>query len=152
MNTITYNGLSTARENHFYCRWWCTTVETKMINCKCKTIRKGTFKYIFMGPCIVNQLQQDVTIYSVVIFSADSSTCFGWYTHPSSGAHLNCNCNIWHGSNRICYRLLSWRIRNCSSDSSTSVGDSKYSSTSARCCNYSLNVLLMMDEGIIRNM
>jgi len=39
-----------------------------------------------------------------------------------------------------------------SSDSSTSADGSKYGSTSARCCNYSLNVLLMMDEGIIRNM
>jgi hypothetical protein len=29
---------------------------------------------------------------------------------------------------------------------------SKYGSTSARCFNYSLSVLLMMDEGIIRNM
>ena len=37
-----------------------------------------------------------------------------------------------------------------SSDSSTSVGDSKYSSTSARCCNYSLSVLLVMDEGSAR--
>ena len=29
---------------------------------------------------------------------------------------------------------------------------SKYGSTSARCCDCSLNVLLMMDEVIIRNM
>jgi len=29
---------------------------------------------------------------------------------------------------------------------------SKYGSTSARCCNYSLNALLVMGEGIIRNM
>ena len=38
--------------------------------------------------------------------------------------------------------------RNCSSDSSTSADGSKYGSTSAR-CNYSLSVLLMMDEGIV---
>ena len=37
-------------------------------------------------------------------------------------------------------------------DSSTSADGSKYISTSARCCNYSLNVLLMTDEGITRNM
>jgi len=37
-------------------------------------------------------------------------------------------------------------------DSSTSADGSKYGSTSVRCCNYSLNVLLMMNEGIIRNM
>jgi len=38
------------------------------------------------------------------------------------------------------------------SDSSTSADGSKHGSTSARCCNYSLNMLLMMDEDIIRNM
>jgi len=32
--------------------------------------------------------QQVTTIYSFIIFSADSSTCFGWYPHPSSWAHL----------------------------------------------------------------
>ena len=37
------------------------------------------------------------------------------------------------------------------SDASTSANGSKYGSTSAR-CNYSLNVLLMMGEGITRNM
>jgi len=65
--------------------------------------------------------------------SADSSTCFGWYPHPSSGAHANCNYSIWH-----------WANRNCCSDSSTSSDGSKYGSNSARCCNYCLNVLLMM--------
>ena len=35
---------------------------------------------------------------------------------------------------------------------STSADGRKYGSTSAICCNYSLNVLLMMVEGIIRNM
>ena len=37
-------------------------------------------------------------------------------------------------------------------ESSTSVDGSKYGSTSARGCNYSLGVLLVMDVGIIRNM
>ena len=84
--------------------------------------------------------------------SVDSSTCFGWYPHPSSWAHSNCNYNLWHGLKLICYRPLTWRIRNCCSDSFTSADGSKYDSTSARCCNYSLSVLLMMGEGIIRNM
>jgi hypothetical protein len=44
--------------------------------------------------------------------SVNCSTCFGWYLHPSSGAHVNCNYNIWHRSNSICYRPLSWRSRN----------------------------------------
>ena len=35
--------------------------------------------------------------------SAENSTCFGWYPHPSSGAHSDSNCNIWHWSNRIFY-------------------------------------------------
>ena len=81
--------------------------------------------------------------------SAESNTCFGWYPHPSSGAHSNCNYNIWHCSNRICYRLLSWRSRN---DFSTTAEGSKHRSNNARCCNYSLRVLLMMGEGITRNM
>ena len=32
-------------------------------------------------------IQQDATIYSLFI-SANCSTCFGWYLHPSSGAHI----------------------------------------------------------------
>ena len=71
-------------------------------------------------------VQQDATIYSFIIFSSDSSTCFGWYLHPSSGALSNCNCNIWHWSNGICYRPLTWRSRN--------------------------GVPTPSDEGIIRNM
>ena len=54
-----------------------------------------------------------MTVHSFIIFSADSSTCFGLYPHPSSGAHSNCNYNIWHWSNHICYHLLMWRSQNC---------------------------------------
>ena len=32
-------------------------------------------------------VQQDATIYSLFI-SVNCSTCFGWYLHPSSGAHV----------------------------------------------------------------
>jgi len=32
-------------------------------------------------------VQQDATIYSLFI-SVNRSTCFGWYLHPSSGAHV----------------------------------------------------------------
>ena len=45
-------------------------------------------------------VQQDATIYSS-LFPANCSTCFGGYLHPSSGAHVNCNYNIWHWSNYI---------------------------------------------------
>ena len=79
--------------------------------------------------------------------SADNSTCFGWYPHPSSGAHPNCNYNIWHWSNRICYRPLKWRKQNAVPTPPMSADGSKYGSTRARYCNYSLNVLLMMDGG-----
>ena len=46
----------------------------------------------------------------------------------------NCNCNIWHWSNRVSYRLLTLRDRN---DSSMSADGSKHGSTIAICCNYS---------------
>ena len=80
--------------------------------------------------------------------SANSSTCFGWYLHLSSGAHVNCNYSIRHWSNLICYLPLTWSR----SDSSTRAEGSKYGSTSTICCNYNLRVLLMMGEGITRNM
>ena len=51
-------------------------------------------------------------IYTFYYASAASSTCFGWYPHPSSGAHTNCNYNIWHCSNSICYLPLTRRSRN----------------------------------------
>ena len=57
-------------------------------------------------------VQLDATVYSFIEFSAGSSTCFGWYPHPSSGAHSNCNYNIWHWSNRICYCPLTWKSQN----------------------------------------
>jgi hypothetical protein len=39
-------------------------------------------KYIPIYVCI----QQDTTLHSLFI-SGNCSTCFGWYLHPSSGAH-----------------------------------------------------------------
>ena len=56
-------------------------------------------------------VQQDATIYSF-LFPANCSTWFGWYLHPSSGAHINCNYSIWHWLNHICYILLLWRGHN----------------------------------------
>jgi len=40
--------------------------------------------------------------------------------HPSSGAQVNCN-YIWHCSNRIWYRLLTWRSPNLVADVVTTV-------------------------------
>jgi len=54
-----------------------------------KTYKK--FLFTFQGPRIVKYIpiivQQDATVYSLFI-SANSSTCFGWYLHPSSRAHV----------------------------------------------------------------
>ena len=105
---------------------------------------------MLMGPWIsVNNCPTRCDCIQFYYISANSSTCFGWYPRPSSGAHANCNYNIWHWLNHICYSPLTWRSQN--SDSSTSADGNKCGLTSARCCNYSLNVLLMMDEGIIQN-
>ena len=47
--------------------------------------------FTFKGPCILKYMpivvHQDVTIYSLFI-SVYRCTCFGWYLHPSSGAHV----------------------------------------------------------------
>ena len=106
---------------------------------------------------IINNCPKRCDYIEFYYIPANSSTCLGWYLHPSSGAHVNCNYSIWHSSNRIYYLSLSWRSRNSgpgvrSSDSSTIAEGSKYGSTSARCCKYSLGVLLTMGEGITRNM
>ena len=60
--------------------------------------------FMFMGPCIMNHCQllsNKMRLYTVYYISANCSTCFGWYLHPSSGAHVNFNYSIWHWSNRI---------------------------------------------------
>jgi len=38
----------------------------------------------------------------------------------------NCNYNIWHWSNRICYRPLSWKSRNVSTSNSKSLLKKKW--------------------------
>jgi hypothetical protein len=37
---------------------------------------------------VYSYIQQDATLHSLFI-SGNRSTCFGWYFHPSSGAHTN---------------------------------------------------------------
>ena len=85
-------------------------------------------------------VQRNATIYSLLFFCIDCSTCFGLYLHPSSGAHITVNYNIWHRSDCICYRPL------------TLAESSRYSLTSAKCCNLQLFVLLMMGGDTTRNM
>jgi len=47
--------------------------------------------FTFKGPCIVKYMpiivQKNVSLYSLFI-SVNRSTCFGWYFHPLSGAHV----------------------------------------------------------------
>jgi hypothetical protein len=45
----------------------------------------------FRGPRIVNiflwYVSNKMQLYTVYLFLENCSTCFGWYIHPSSGAH-----------------------------------------------------------------
>jgi hypothetical protein len=88
---------------------------------------------------IYSYIQQDVTLHSLFIFG-NCSTCFGWYFHPSSGAHTtvstaSANC---HTVTVICrYRgrvgtglSVLWVAYTIASDSSNGV-------TNTRCCRYS---------------
>ena len=96
-------------------------------------------------------IQQDATLHSLFI-CGNCSTCFGWYLHPSSGAH-NCIYSIWHLSNRYCYLPLiaeELELQSSSNSSAIAVGNSN-GLTSARCCRYSC-VLLMMGGDTNRNM
>jgi hypothetical protein len=58
------------------------------------------FNFMLICPCIVKLFlkifQQDDTffLYSI-LFPVNGFTCFGWNTHPSSGAWINCNYSIW---------------------------------------------------------
>jgi hypothetical protein len=48
-------------------------------------------------------IQQDATLHSLFI-SGNCSTCFGWYFHPSSGAHITVSTasGICHTVTAIC--------------------------------------------------
>jgi hypothetical protein len=59
------------------------------------------FQYIYICS------QPDATSHSLFM-SGNCCTCFGWYLHPSSGAHTTIY-SIWYLSHRYCYLPLSWR-------------------------------------------
>jgi len=46
------------------------------------------------------------------ILSANCSTCFEWYLHPSSGAKTTVSTAIWSLSHHYCYLPLSWKSWN----------------------------------------
>ena len=78
--------------------------------------------FTFFGPCIVNQCQwmfNNMRLYTVYYISVNCSTCFGWYLHPTSGAHITVI------------------TASGSSNSSAIAKGSSNSLTSSRCCNYS---------------
>jgi len=57
---------------------------------KPQTLYKAAKKKIFPTTYMIIIVQQDATIYTLFI-SVNRSTFFGWYLHPSSGAHVTVN-------------------------------------------------------------
>ena len=80
-------------------------------------------------------IQQDATLHSLFI-SGNCSTCFGWYFHPSSGAHTTVSTasGICHTVTAICVRHP--QHTQTSSNSSTIAADSSNGVTNNRCCRY----------------
>ena len=55
---------------------------------------------------VYSYIQQDATLHSLFIFG-NCSTCFGWYFHPSSGAHTTVST-----ASGICHTVTAiWRYR-----------------------------------------
>jgi hypothetical protein len=91
-------------------------------------------------------IQQDATLRCLSI-SGNCSTCFGWYLHPSSGAHTTVSTapGICHTVTAICrYRgrvgigLSVRHPQHTQTDSnfSTIAADSSNGVTNTRCCRY----------------
>jgi len=92
-------------------------------------------------------VQKDATLYSFIIFlqtavHVSDDTLIHHQEHTETAITTS-------DSGRTIFVIVRWCGGVGSSDSSTSADSSKYNSTSVRCCNYSLNVLPMMGEGII---
>jgi len=91
--------------------------------------------FTFKGPCIVKYMpiivQQDISIYRLFI-SVNRSTCFGWYFHPSSGAHVNVSTapGISKTVNANC------RERDWTGTAVPVQSRYGYGFTNARCCGY----------------
>jgi hypothetical protein len=85
-------------------------------------------------------IQQDATLHSLVI-SGNRSTCFGWYFHPSSGAHTTVStasgiCHIVTAIRHYCGRVgtdLSVYTQT-GSNSSMIMADSSNGVKYTRCC------------------
>ena len=79
--------------------------------------------------CIPVYIQQDATLHSLFI-SGNCSTYFGWYLHPSSGAHTTVST-----ASGTCQTVTA--TSHYSSISSTTAAGSSNGLTSTRCCRYS---------------
>ena len=110
----------------------------------------------YISPWLTNQtamsviVQQDATIYILLYFLQTAlHVSDDTLIHHREHIQTVITC----GTGRTVFVTVRWRGGvGTSSDSSTSADGGKYDSTSARCCNYSLHVLLMMGEGTTRNM
>jgi hypothetical protein len=80
---------------------------------------------------ILIYIQQDATLHSLFI-SGNCSTCFGWYLHPSSGAHTTVST-----ASGTCQNVTAIVEELESSNSSTIAADSSNGLTSTRCSGYS---------------
>jgi hypothetical protein len=72
-------------------------------------------------------IQQDATLDSLLI-SGNCSTCFGWYFHPSSGAHTT----VFTASG-ICHTVTAI----CRYSSAAIAAGRSNGATNTRCCRYS---------------
>ena len=64
----------------------------------------------------VNDCSTKMRLYTVYYVSVNCSLyMFRVVTSPIIRSTCNCNYNIWHWSNRLCYLPLSWSSWNCSS-------------------------------------
>jgi len=101
---------------------------------------KSSLCTAFYIPCIVKYMpiivQQQATMYSL-FRSANRSTCFGWYLHPSSGTHVTVSTPSGISKTVTASCNLSWTWLELSSRPVTFTTGCSYSFTNARCCGYS---------------
>jgi hypothetical protein len=81
-------------------------------------------------------IQHDATLHSLFI-SGNCSTCFGWYFHPSPGAHLQHLVFVTPLLLSAVSGVRNPQNTQTSSNSSTIATDSSNGVTNTRCCRYS---------------
>ena len=70
------------------CKWWINPLNAELNPICHSLILLGDLSFYGYVHCkyIPIYIQQDATLHSLFI-TGNCSTCFGWYFHPSSGAH-----------------------------------------------------------------